>query len=212
MAPRGFCLAHSGKAQEIMTPMMGILWKWVYRLTTQEERIMKKISLLLVVGMVSFAVAQMPPPKPEELKKLEFLIGKFDGKQKMFMDPSQPPTESKGSVESKWILDGRYLSWGYKGDFMGMKMEGFFTITFDPSIKKYIGTWIDNMGNGILVMKGNFEGSKLILTTDEMDVEGMGKVTMRSTYWAIEGGFHFDLDMKRGDQWAPLLQSDFKKK
>lgn len=173
---------------------------------------MKKISLLLLVGLVAVALAQGPPPKPEELKKIEFLTGKFMGTVKSFMDPSAAPTESKASIDSKWILDGRYVSWAFKGDFMGMKMEGMLTLTFDPSQKKFVGSWVDNMGNGILIMKGNFEGTKLILTSDEMEMEGMGKVTMRATYWPTDKGFHFDLDMKGGDQWAPLMQSDFSKK
>lgn len=173
---------------------------------------MKNISLLLVVGLVSVAIAQVPPPKPEELKKLTFLVGKFEGTQKIIVDPTQPPLDAKGSVDSKWILDGRHLSWGFKGDFIDMKMEGVLTLTYDPAIKTFIGTWIDNLGQAVLVMKGNFEGLKLILTSDEIEAEGMGKVTMRATYWGTDKGFNFDLDMKSGDQWGPVMRTEFKKK
>ncbi len=172
---------------------------------------MKKISWLVLLLVGVFSVAQMPA-KPEELKKLQFLVGKFGGTNKMYMDPSQEPTESKGSIESKWILDDRYLNWNFNGEFMGMKMNGILTMSYDPMQKKFVGTWIDNMGNGILYFRGNFEGEKLVLVSDPAEAEGMGVVSMKAIYYATDKGFKFDLDMKMQENWIPMMRSEFKKK
>ena len=46
---------------------------------------------------------------------------------------------------------------------MGMPFEGMSTTAYDNVSKEYVSTWIDNMGSGIMVMKGNWdEGTKSV--------------------------------------------------
>src|ERR1041384_8127485 len=40
----------------------------------------------------------------EAHKKLEAMIGTFDAKVKIWMDPSKPPEESTSTSESTWVL------------------------------------------------------------------------------------------------------------
>ena len=42
-------------------------------------------------------------------KKLESMVGTFDAKVKMWMDPSKPPEESTGTSESAWVLGNRFV-------------------------------------------------------------------------------------------------------
>src|SRR5262245_48240138 len=42
-------------------------------------------------------------------KKLEPMIGTFDAKVKMWMDPSKPAEESAGTSENSWVLGNRFI-------------------------------------------------------------------------------------------------------
>lgn len=64
------------------------------------------------------------------------------------------PTKATSTAEIKMIMGGRYQQANYKGTMMGMPFEGQSTVSFDNSTKEYTNTWIDNMGTGIMVMKG----------------------------------------------------------
>ena len=45
----------------------------------------------------------------EGQKKLEFLVGKFDVKILNWLEPDQPPIESKGTAVHTWVLGHRYV-------------------------------------------------------------------------------------------------------
>ncbi len=90
----------------------------------------------------------------EHHRHLDSMAGSWNTKFKLWMDPSQPPMESAGTAEAKWILDGRYLESVHKGNMMGMPFEGHGLEGYDNLAKEYVGTWVDNMGTGIMVSKG----------------------------------------------------------
>lgn len=79
-------------------------------------------------------------------KKLEPLAGKWTYTSKMWMDPSQPPMESKGTAERKWILGGRFLEENIVGTGPdGAEMDARGTIGYDNTTKKYTYNWICSM-------------------------------------------------------------------
>lgn len=95
--------------------------------------------------------------------KLKALEGAWDATVKSSMDPSGP-TESKGTCTRKWLLDGRYLQEDYTGDFMGMPFKGMGITGYDNFTKKYVNSWIDNMGTGIMSSTGTVDASGKIFT------------------------------------------------
>jgi hypothetical protein len=99
--------------------------------------------------------AVMPGEHHEHMKKL---VGNFDYTIKMWMDPSQPPQESTGKRSAEMILGGRYLVEKFTGTFMGMPFEGIGTLAYDNVQKKYVSTWIDNMGTGVMTSTGSCDG------------------------------------------------------
>src|SRR5260370_9404752 len=53
--------------------------------------------------------AMMKAATPGEMhKKLEPFAGEWNYSMKMWMDPNKPPTDSKGTAETKWVMGGRY--------------------------------------------------------------------------------------------------------
>lgn len=99
----------------------------------------------------------MTPGEPHKI--LASMTGKWNEESKMWMDPAKPPTESKGSADVKMILSGRYQESHYTGEMMGMPFEGMGTMAYDNAEKKFINTWIDNMGTGMMVMKGDWDNA-----------------------------------------------------
>ena len=73
----------------------------------------------------------------------------------MWMDPSQPPVESTGTMHGEMILmGGRYVEHTWKGNMMGMPFEGRGTDGYDNIGKQYVSSWMDNMGTGIMYSTG----------------------------------------------------------
>jgi hypothetical protein len=98
-------------------------------------------------------------------KALEAFVGNWDVKSKFWMAPGAPPTESGGTSENKMILGGRYLEQRYEGTMMGGPFSGIGVTAFDNYKKKFVATWIDSMGTGIMVTSGTFDKAGKVITS-----------------------------------------------
>ena len=83
------------------------------------------------------AIAEAGKPGTEHAK-LQPLAGSWTYTCKFWMDPSQPPMESKGTIERQWILGGRFLEEKVVGThFDGNSgFEGFRLIGYDNGRRK----------------------------------------------------------------------------
>jgi hypothetical protein len=97
-------------------------------------------------------------------KWMEAQEGKWDGEMISWMTDGGPPSPaSKVKAEFKMILNGLYQKSEYKGEMGGMKFEGTGLTAYDNARKKFMTTWVDNMGSGMLQMEGDYdEASKSI--------------------------------------------------
>ena len=75
----------------------------------------------------------------------------------MWMSNGQAPTKSTGTTVNTMLFGGLYQQSKHKATMMGMPFEGMSTVAYDNTEKKFVSTWIDNMGSGILVMTGNWD-------------------------------------------------------
>ena len=114
--------------------------------------------------------------------------GKWNVAMTMWMDPDGAPTKYTMTAESKMILGGRYQEMRHTGDFNGEKFEGISTMGYDNAAMKFVSSWVDNMGTGIMYMSGDF-------TADKKTVELKGEVTdpiskkaksVRETYTIVD--------------------------
>jgi uncharacterized protein DUF1579 len=125
--------------------------------------------------------------KPNENHKmLADLNGNWTYTIKLWMNPnpSAPPQESKGTATRKSVLDGHYFQMDVTGKmempgpdgkkkemtFKGMALEGY-----DNVKKKFVGSWGDNMGTGIMMSEGTYDpASKSLTYTAEVEaIPGM---------------------------------------
>jgi hypothetical protein len=119
-------------------------------------------------------------------KLLSSLDGSWNYTIKFWMnpDPNAKPQESNGAATRKSIMGGRYVMEDVAGKmqmpgedgkmkdvaFKGMGMEGY-----DNVKKKFVASWIDNMGTGIEFSEGTYDpGTKSFTYTSEIEpVPGM---------------------------------------
>jgi hypothetical protein len=122
----------------------------------------------------------------ENHKLLSSLDGNWNYTIKFWMnpDPSAPPQESKGTAVRKSMMEGRYFVMdvsgkmqmpGEDGKMKDMQFKGMAVEGYDNVKKKFIGSWIDNMGTGIQFSEGTYDpATKTFTYTSEMEpVPGM---------------------------------------
>jgi hypothetical protein len=97
----------------------------------------------------------------EQHKMLGAMAGTWDVHVKMWMKPGDPPQESTGTATRTAILGGRFLEEKFEGSMMGQPFSGQGMTGYDNVTKKYVSTWADSMGTGIMNMTGAMDkGSK----------------------------------------------------
>jgi len=83
-------------------------------------------------------------------KRLESIVGKWRTKTTLTMDPGAPPEVTTGRSEHRWVLGGRHVEQRYTGAMMGMPFEGLGYTGYDNAQGKYVGTWMDSFGTGVM--------------------------------------------------------------
>ncbi len=138
-------------------------------------------------------------------KLLAETTGTWSYTVKMWMnpDPNAKPQESKGTGVRKMTLDGHYLTGDYIGKMMmpgangkmqsvtfhGMAVEGY-----DNAKKKFVASWIDNMGTGIENSEGTYDpATKSWTYTSEMEPMPGMKTQVREVIKMTDKN-HMDLE------------------
>ena len=144
--------------------------------------------------------AMMKAGTPGEAhKKLEPMVGTFDTKVKMWMDPSKPAEESSGKTESKWVLGNRYVQQTYEGTFMGQPFSGMGFMGYDNITKKYTGTWIDSMSTATMNSTGKADATGKVMTlTAMMNDPVTGKLCKITEKVTVTDNDHYMMEM-----WGP---------
>src|SRR6266446_8929326 len=125
-------------------------------------------------GEAEMMAMMMEMAKPgENHKQMQELVGTWSYAVKWWMSPESPPSESSGTTVTKSVMDGRYLISDHTGkmqmpgsdgklqemEFKGMAIEGY-----DNAKKKFVASWIDNMGTGIMNLEGTYDPATKTLT------------------------------------------------
>jgi hypothetical protein len=87
-------------------------------------------------------------------RRLEPMVGTWHAKSTFTMSPGAPPTVHENVSEHRLVLGGRFLEQRYSGTAMGMPFEGIGYTGYDNIQKKYIGTWMDSFGTGLMNSAG----------------------------------------------------------
>jgi hypothetical protein len=114
------------------------------------------VALALLLGLMFQATqADEPktPPSPEALlkalaeagkpgaehRKLDPFVGQWTFTMKLWTDPNQTPAEMKGTLERKWIMDGRFVQETARGECAktGKTFEGMTLVGYEAAQKKF---------------------------------------------------------------------------
>ena len=122
----------------------------------------------------------------ENHKLLSSLDGNWNYTIKMWMnpDPNAKPQESKGTATRKTVMGGRYVMMDVTGkmkmpgedgkmkdvQFKGMGLEGY-----DNVKKKFVSSWIDNIGTGIEFSEGAYDPATKTFTYN-LEMEPMPRI------------------------------------
>ena len=135
---------------------------------------MRKLGTLLVLTFVASLAVAADTPKPDKAaqqkaamdammraatpgdahKKLNAMVGTFDAKIKMWMEPGAPPAESSGKAVNEWVLGGRWVQQRFDGTFMGQPFSGIGYTGYDNVRHMYVGTWMDSMSTSMMNSSG----------------------------------------------------------
>lgn len=128
----------------------------------------------------------------EAHKMLAMSVGTWDTTVKSWWQPGAPPMESKGTAENRMIMGGRFLEGRFTGTMMDMPFEGLGYTGYDNYKKKYVNTWMDNMGTGIVTGLGTGDPSgKTVTFTGEMDDPMEGKTKpYKNTITMVDNDHH----------------------
>ncbi|HEX7252621.1 MAG TPA: DUF1579 domain-containing protein [Thermoanaerobaculia bacterium] len=130
----------------------------------------------------------------EAHKKLDAMVGTWDTKVSMWMDPTQPPQVSTGTSENKWVLGNRYVEMQYQGTFMGQPFSGIGYQGYDNTTKKYIGTWMDTASTAMMNSTGTMTGN--VMKASSMMADPMtGKMEKLATVLTVKDKDHHVMEM-----------------
>jgi len=112
--------------------------------------------------MQACAMAATPGKMHEELAKS---VGVWRGKNTIWMAPGAEPMKTEGVTTNTAIMDGRYIKSEMTGDMPGMgPFAGLALYGFDNVSQKFVSTWIDNCGTGMMSGTGELSSDGKTLT------------------------------------------------
>ncbi len=134
------------------------------------------------------------PGAPHQM--MQKWAGDWECKVKFQMDPKQPWQESSSTATVTSLMDGRYVQEVSTGNMMGMPFNGMGIYGYDNVIGKYVSTWIDNMGTGIMKSEGTADASgKVITWSASMSDPITGKVTKERMVTTVVDDDHHTFEM-----------------
>jgi hypothetical protein len=108
---------------------------------------------------------QNAPPMPEpttEHRLLRDHVGTWNVACKFYMEPGQPPMESKATEAIEMVGDFWTIS-KFQSEVMGAPFVGRATMGYDPHTGRYVSTWIDSMSPVLFHLTGTKKGDTITM-------------------------------------------------
>lgn len=122
---------------------------------------------------------KLAQPGPQHAR-FKDLVGKWKTVSKHWEPGVSEPQVTYGTASYTLVLDGRYLEEIHHGEHMGKPFEGRGFTGYDNVKQKYVMSWIDNAGTGIMSMEGDYDqATKTMTTQTEFLLPGAGAMKMR---------------------------------
>ena len=163
-----------------------------------------------------FDTAQAMPPMgpPPEMKQMEFLVGDWDIKGKMRMQPTDTNwMEFTSTASNKLVVGGAALQTDYSGPMMGQDFVGLALRTYDRETKQWQQLWVDNFGARIGLYTGGKEGDAWVFSGEDK----YGGMTMqgRTVEYDIKPDSYkwkMETSLDGGKTWFTGMEATYTKK
>ncbi|MBI5154723.1 DUF1579 domain-containing protein [Candidatus Poribacteria bacterium] len=107
---------------------------------------------------------QLPKPLPEH-ERLTRKAGVWDVECTLFTGPGQPPFNYT-AVDRAEAVGPFWLIGNFESDAGGFKISGKATTGFDPSLGRYVSTWVDSTTTSLFSFEGSFDESTGVLALE----------------------------------------------
>ncbi len=118
-------------------------------------------------------------------KRLDFMVGTFDVKVKVWINPGEPPIESTATAVASWVLGHRYIQQMLSGFIMGEAWNGIGYAGYDNVQGQYVACYMDTGSTGMEWYTGNMDpdgkSAKLTATIADAITLKPTKLEMRLT-------------------------------
>jgi hypothetical protein len=174
--------------------------------------------------MQKMMTQMMELSKPgENHKLLADLAGTWSFTTKFWMDPNAKPEESKGTAVRKSMMDGRYFVTDVSGKMQmpgpdgkkkDMTFKGMGIDAYDNVKKKFVSSWIDNMGTGIMMSEGDYDpATKTFTYNAEGEFIPGKKQKIREVIKIVDKDHHnFEWYEDRGGQEVKTMEISYTRK
>jgi hypothetical protein len=159
----------------------------------------------------------------ENHKMLEEGVGSWTYAVKMWMSPDAPAMESTGTSVGRSVFGGRYVITehtgkmqmpGADGKMADMEFKGMATEGYDNAKKKFIASWIDNMGTGIMYLEGTYDpGTKTLTYVGDYEMIPGTKTKVRETIKLTDKNHRtFEFYEDRGGKEVKTMEINYTRK
>ena len=93
-------------------------------------------------------------------------------------------------------MNGLYQMTDYTGTMMGQPFTGHGILAYDNAKKEFVNTWIDNMGSGVVIMRGTFDPNTNTLVlkgTQTNPVNGKDAMIREEVKFADDNNYMFTM-------------------
>jgi hypothetical protein len=156
-------------------------------------------------AMMAEMMKNATPGKEHEV--LKSMGGKWKATIKAWGGPGEP-TVSQGTMDNDVEFGGRMLTGKFKGDMMGMPMEGLSLMGFDNKKQQYWSFWADNMSTAAMMMygTGSADGKTITLKGSGDGMDGKPTDYVMTTKLVDADTHVFTMESMMGGKMTPMME------
>ncbi|WP_166828008.1 DUF1579 domain-containing protein [Thalassoroseus pseudoceratinae] len=131
-----------------------------------------------------------------EHKQFRRMVGDWKTKTTSYYPNPEKPTVTEGSAKFRMILGGRFLQQRFQGEYEGKPYTGIGISGYDKATKKYVGSWMDTMGTGIMSTTGKYNEETHQMVESGTSHSPLGQIEFRMvTDYQSDDAFTFTMFM-----------------
>ena len=103
-------------------------------------------------GAAEAAPDSDPPGDPH--RWLGGLVGEWDFRLKLVLEPNGTPSASIGTASAKWMLGERFVQIESQGTLLDASFSSQWTLGYDNAKRAYTSCYLDNRSTGLFLAQG----------------------------------------------------------